>query len=264
MSNRDEREWWPRLKAREIVNRLKISKPSDLSIEDIAWNQGALVIEGGLGGCDARLVHTPGISPAILRVRKHLSPPGKRRFAIAHELGHLKLAHNPGQPAECSEKEFLAWYNDQSDKEGEANVFAAELIMPESLFAPRLTGTTPGFEIIESLASDFQTTLTATAIRYVQLCGQKCAIVCSRNSSVAWSWPGPEFHYWIKRGRELRAHSYAIDFFCKGPDASEMREMQDVPRDAWIDGATMQDSITEQSRPLYSYGSVITLLWIRD
>jgi hypothetical protein len=262
MSNRDEREWWPRLKAREIIKALKISQPSDLSIEDIAWEQGALVMDGGLRGCDARLVHTPGVSPAILRVRKHLSPPGKRRFAIAHELGHLKLAHNPGQPSECAEKEFLAWYKDQGDKEADANVFAAELIMPESLFAPRATGTIPSFEIIESLASDFQTTLTATAIRYVQLCGEKCAIVCSANSRVSWSWPSPEFRYWIKRGWELRAHSYAIDFFYKGSHAPEMREMQEVPRNAWIDGESMQDSIREQSRALSSYGSVITLLWI--
>jgi hypothetical protein len=262
MSSRDEREWWPRLKAREIIKTLKISQPSDLSIEDIAWTQGALVMEGGLHGCDARLVHTPGGGLARLRVRRDLSPPGKRRFAIAHELGHLKLAHSPGEPSECAEEEFLAWYNDQGDKEAEANVFAAELIMPESLFAPRAAGTVPSFEIIESLASDFQTTLTATAIRYVQLSGQKCAVVCSTNRKVSWVWPGPEFHHWIKRGRELRAHSYAIDFFERGPDAPEMRQMREVPRDAWIDGESMEDLVSEQSRALYSYGSVITLLWV--
>jgi hypothetical protein len=104
MASREEREWWPRLKAREIVKNLKISHPSELSIEDIAWTQGALVKEGGLSGCDARLVHTPGVSPAILRVRKHLSPPGKRRFAIAHELGHLKLPITPDSPRNAATK----------------------------------------------------------------------------------------------------------------------------------------------------------------
>jgi hypothetical protein len=264
MSSREEREWWPRTKARAIIKDLKISQPSDISIEDIAWNQGAWVIDGGVSGCDARLVHTPGAGMARLRVRKNLSPPGKRRFAIAHELGHLALKHDPGQPAECSDKEFLRWYKGQSDKEAQANVFAAELIMPEELFAPRATGTVPSFDLIESLASEFQTTLTATAIRYVQLCGHKCAIVCSADSRVAWSWPSPEFHYWIKQDTELRAHSYAIDFFHKGPDAAEMREMQEVPRNAWIDGESMQDSIREQSRSLFSYCSVLTLLWIYD
>ena len=55
MTSREEREWWPRLKAREIIKNLKISDPSELVIEDIAWTQGALVKEGGLCGCDARL-----------------------------------------------------------------------------------------------------------------------------------------------------------------------------------------------------------------
>jgi hypothetical protein len=262
MTSRDEREWWPRLKAREIVKNLKISAPSELSIEDIAWTQGALVKEGGLFGCDARLVQTPGVSPAILRVRRSLSPPGKRRFAIAHELGHLKLAHNPGQPAECGDREFLAWYKDQSDKEAEANVFAAELIMPESMFGSRAMNTSPSFETIEALASEFQTTLTATAIRYVQLCGRKCAVVFSTNGRVSWFWPGPEFHYWIRRGSQLRGNTYAVDSFYKGPESPEMLVLQDVPRSAWIEGESMQESIREQSRPLPSYDSVITLLWI--
>lgn len=263
MASRDEREWWPRLKARGIIKKLKITSPADLSIEDIAWNEGALVLDGGLQGCDARLVHTPGVIPARLRIRIGLSPPGKRRFAIAHELGHLKLAHDPGQPCECAEKEFLTWYKNQADKEAEANVFAAELLLPESLFLPRLAKLPPSFEMIETLAGEFQTTLTATAIRYVQLCEWKCAVVCSSNSRVSWFWPGPDFHYWIKRGA-LKTNSYAVDFFDKGPDAAEMRELQEVPRNAWIEGESMQDLIAEQSRPLTSYGSALTLLWIQD
>ena len=134
--------------------------------------------------------------------------------------------------------------------------------MPESLFEPRATSTRPSLETIELLASDFQTTLTATAIRYVQLCGRKCAVVCSANRRVDWCWPSPEFHYWIKRGQELRGNCYAIDFFEKGPHALEMREAQEVPRNVWVEGESVRDSISEQSRPLTSYGSVLTLLWI--
>ena len=56
----------------------------------------------------------------------------------------------------------------------------------------------------------------------------------------------------------------AYDFFYKAPDAPEMRELEDVPRDAWIPGESMMDSITEQSRPLTYYDSVLTVLWIRE
>ena len=131
-----------------MIGSLKIKHPSDISIENIAWTQGALVVEAGLRGCDARLVCTPGVRPAILRVKNSLSPPGKKRFAIAHELGHLKLSHNPGEPTECADEEFHAWYKDQRHQEAEANIFAAELLMPESLFSPRLENSVPSFETI--------------------------------------------------------------------------------------------------------------------
>jgi Zn-dependent peptidase ImmA (M78 family) len=255
-------EWWARLKAREVIKSLKINHPSEVSIENIAWTQGALVVENGLRGCDARLVYTPGVKPAILRVKKSLSPAGKRRFAIAHELGHLKLSHNPGQPTECSEKEFHSWYKDQRGQEVEANIFAAELLMPESLFAPRSQSSVPSFETIESLALDFQTTLTATAIRYVQLCGQRCAIVSSQAGEVSWCWPSPEFHHWIRRGKKLRGNTYAVDFFEKGIATQQMQEIQDVSLGSWIEGESLSDSIREQSRVLFSYDSVLTLLWI--
>jgi len=236
--------------------------PSDISIENIAWTQGALVVEAGLRGCDARLVCTPGVRPAILRVKNSLSPPGKKRFAIAHELGHLKLSHNPGEPTECADEEFHAWYKDQRHQEAEANIFAAELLMPESLFSPRLENSVSSFETIESLASEFQTTLTATAIRYVQLSGQKCAIVCTKAGEVLWSWPSSDFHHWIKRGKKLKASTYAVDFFEKRLATQQMQEVQEVTRDSWIEGESMQDTIKEQSRVLFSYGSVLTLLWI--
>ena len=128
---------------------------------------------------------------------------------------------------------------------------------PSALQAP------PSFEKIETLAGEFQSTLTSTVIRYVQLCEWKCPVVCSSNSRVSWLSPGPDFHYWIKRGA-LKTNSYAVDFFDKGPDAAEMRELQEVPRNAWIEGESMQDLIAEQSRPLTSYGSALTLLWIQD
>jgi hypothetical protein len=57
------------------------------------------------------------------------------------------------------------------------------------------SGKPPSIEVIESLASEFQTMLTATAIRYVSLRGERCAVVCSTNGEVSWVWPSPEFHY---------------------------------------------------------------------
>src|ERR1700676_3692211 len=128
----------PRIKAAVILRDLGIKEPGEISIEDIAWTRGAIVIEDGLRGADARLVYTPGIRPAIIRVNATIPQLGRKRFAIAHELGHMELKHNPGAPTECGEKQFIQWYKTQNNSEVEANLFAAELLIPEAILRKRI------------------------------------------------------------------------------------------------------------------------------
>jgi Zn-dependent peptidase ImmA (M78 family) len=248
-----------KVKACTILRDLKIKEPSELSIEDIAWTRGAIVVEDGLRGADARLIYTPGVRPAIIRVNATIPHLGRRRFAIAHELGHMELKHNPGAPTECGEQQFILWYKSQNDKEVEANLFAAELLMPEDMFRKRLEKTLPSVELIEKLADEFQTTLTATAIRYIDLCEEQCALVFSTDAKVAWTRRSPEFHRWIATGRNVSSYSIAADFFQRGNVSGKM---ETVRRDAWIEGAPERETINEQSRPLRSYNSVLSLLWI--
>ncbi len=70
-----------------------------------------------------------GAFTAIIINRDH--PPGRRLFALAHELGHV-LFHLPGgsggEKGGDTEVSFFAFNRDP--KEREANSFAAELLMP--------------------------------------------------------------------------------------------------------------------------------------
>jgi|SRR5579863_8635714 len=248
-----------KVKAGVILRDLKIKEPDDISVEDIAWTRGAVVIENGLRGADARLLYTPGILPAIIRVNATIPHLGRRRFAIAHELGHMELKHNPGAPTECGEKQFVLWYKSQNDKELEANLFAAELLLPEAMFRRKLEKTLPSLELIENLADEFKTTLTATAIRYIDLCEEQCAVVFSTAGKVVWSRRSADFHRWITPGRKISSYSLAADFFERGHLSDKM---ETVRRDAWVENASDRETIKEQSRALRSYDSVLSLLWI--
>ena len=171
----------------------------------------------------------------------------------------MELKHNPGAPTECGEKQFVLWYKSQNDKEVEANLFAAELLMPEGMFRRKLEKTVPSFELIERLADEFQTTLTATAIRYIDLCEEQCAIVFSTGGKVIWSRRSPDFHRWIAPGKNVSSYSLAADFFERGHLSDKM---ETVRRDAWVEEASERETIKEQSRALRSYHSVLSLLWI--
>ncbi len=83
--------------------------------------------------------------------------PQRRRFTIAHELGHVIVdAAGPGIPRTGKELERLC------------DMFASEILMPKRVF---LESASSGVSIkdVFRLARSFQTSLTSTAIRYAQL-----------------------------------------------------------------------------------------------
>lgn len=76
--------------------------------------------------------------------------PGLERFTIAHELGHLRLHVDPAhgiQTALASEIEAVAVLcrdGDRSQREIQAEVFAASLLMPEDLVRSHASSTDTG------------------------------------------------------------------------------------------------------------------------
>ncbi len=93
--------------------------------------------------------------------------PGRRRFTIAHEIGHLVL-HVPrfhkvfyDRPADIQEIEE-APAAELPRREREANVFARELLMPEALVNEQARAT--GFNL-PALAKRFEVSVPAMRLR---------------------------------------------------------------------------------------------------
>lgn len=96
--------------------------------------------------------------------------PGRRRFTIAHEIGHLVL-HVPryhevfyDRPADIREIEetSAAELPELRQREREANVFARELLMPETLVNEQAHAT--GFNL-PALAKRFEVSVPAMRLR---------------------------------------------------------------------------------------------------
>ena len=70
-----------------------------------------------------------------LNAREACESPGRRRFTLAHELGHWICQCLEGRmaPVYCRSDEVGPPNGDARQLEREANVFAAELLMPELL-----------------------------------------------------------------------------------------------------------------------------------
>jgi len=112
----------------------------------------------------------------------------RARFTLAHELGHfyidehrhaLAAGRAAPHPSQCDhESPILA--------EQEADLFAANLLMPTSRFAGKARAAAPGLEGVRKLAEAFGTSLTSTAIRYAACDALACAVLKWDPSGCAW------------------------------------------------------------------------------
>lgn len=234
------------------------TSPRDLVLEDLALALGVIVLEGRLDSADARLIRTGQYG--LIRVKTDIPEAGRKRFAIAHDLGHWLLHKNVSQVLACTSEDMVAKYK-ASAPEIEANYFAAELLMPEKLFTPRIRRPSLSVQLLKDLAAEFQSTLTATAIRYVELSDDYCAVVISENGRVRW-WRGStlfEELCWIEPGSSVSADTVAGGLF-KGEPVPNGPERVDAS--AWVEDTSKlaDDGLLEEVLPLERYRQVISLL----
>ncbi len=246
----------PFLKAKEIIKSLRILNPSEIHIRDIAMERGAFVRERTLETSEGRLIRRGRLG--IITVNKEIPERGRKRFAIAHELGHFEL-HHESQLIICTEQDMFLW-NESKSQEIEANDFAANILMPEDIFSDHIGSESPSIDVVAKLADEFRTTLTATALRYVQLSSVPCAVVVSKDNFVRWYKKSNSFEFHVKVGEKLSPNTYAFDFF----DGIELPlKSEKVPASAWIAGNIDEEAdIMEHSVALNRYNVVLSLLWI--
>ncbi len=240
--------------ASQIINEFGICSPEHIRIRDIAYAKGATVIEKPVAGATASLV-TLG-EQAVIRISPKDSPE-RKRFSIAHELGHLMMNHVESIQKICTDADMLNWY--QSSVETQANFFASELILPDQLITPYCDVGVVNFDVIKEIAKEFRTSLTATAIKFVRLCPERCAVVYSTNGVIKWCYKSPDWWPFIRAGQELDGRTLAYDFFV-GRDMES--ESQAVDADAWIESMEL-DEVVEHSVASTRYGFVLSLLWIK-
>lgn len=238
----------------KTLDEFGVCSPEHIRIRDIALAKGAIVVEQRLKRAAASIV-TAG-NHATIRVSPN-DMPERKRFSIAHELGHLLMGHIESIQKVCSDDDMMNWY--QSDQETQANFFASELILPSKLLSRRCDIGNISFEPIKQIAMDFRASLTATAIKFVRLCPEKCAVVYSTKGKIKWFYKSPDWWPFLHKDRELDKRTLAYDFFIGEPMELEPVE---IDADAWVESRGL-DEIVEHSIASSQYGFVLSILWIK-
>ncbi len=82
--------------AEQVLQSFGVTNPEDIDIEAIAWALGAKVRYDVLESCEARII---GFKDRAIITVKNEGDSRRRRFSIAHELGHWQ--HHRGRSSIC-------------------------------------------------------------------------------------------------------------------------------------------------------------------
>jgi hypothetical protein len=211
------------------LKALGITDPAEIDLEAIAWDQGARIRSRPLDGCEARIIGTT--DNAIITVNSR-SPRRRRRFSIAHELGHWH--YHRGRTLMCLADDIGRAAVGELGPETVANRFASRLLMPEYLFQPIARGYPKvDFRAIRAIADKFDTSATATAIRLVEGNYVLACLVCHGRGGRKWFTRSPEVPARWFPSRDLSPDGFAVDMLFG--DGVEQALPRKVGADAWFD-----------------------------
>ncbi len=245
--------------ADELIRYYAITEPHEIRLEDISMDRNVFVREGALKGAEAYLVRRG--KKGVIRVRDNIPEVGRKRFAIAHELGHWEMHSEEDQLKYCAEDDIGGYRG--SPIEIEANAFASELLIPTRLASKEFRSVPPCLDAVKTLSEAYNVSLTAATVKFVQLSNEDCLAVFSKDGIVQWWRKGKESHYvpGIEKSHPIDPESEAYEILKgKKPPA----RITKVPTQAWFPSIRNPEAfeVNEQSIRLGKYSTILTLLWV--
>lgn len=242
--------------AERLLQELGITEPDEIDLEAIAYYVNARVRFRPLDGCEARIIGHG--DEAIITVNAN-SAYRRKRFSIAHELGHWH--HHRGKCLACRLEEYRP--RDALSPERAADGYAADLLMPYYLFKPlaRQQGKL-SFKAVNALAEIFNTSRPATAIRLVESDLSPALLVCHGSKGRKWFTRAPSVpQKWFPQD-VLDADSYAFGVqFGGNADDSIPRK---IGADAWFDRWDADRFEVHEQTMRIGPDETLTLILIRD
>jgi len=239
-----------------LLEELGIALPEEVDIEAIAQYCDATVVYKPLYGCEGRVLGFN--NRAIITVNSNSSRV-RQRFSAAHELGHWMC--DRGQIAfSCTEKMFHEnWF--RKDKEASANRYAVDLLLPENMFVDMVRNKEITFYTVRETAKAFRTSMTATAIRLVELGSYPAMVICCGRERRKWFKRGPDVNEKIWPCETLDKDSVAYDLLFND---STIVEPVDVYASVWINHPEADRYEIREHSIKISQDLVLTILWWKD
>lgn len=252
-----------KIAAQKLMSECGIDDPTEFPLDLIAFGRGATVIEKPLINSEGRIVF--GKNKTIITINSDISYPSKKRFVLAHEIGHFEMHRN--HSLIHNDTDATLEYFKSGNQETEANEFASELLMPESLFRKECKGKKFSPDLIRSLAERFQTSITSVAYRYFEIGDHPICLFYSHNNKVQyWKRPDNYPHFVIDRTRLAPPDdSVAAEFFDKQKIYPKEQSKQKIWKSTWFELKHWEDDnkfkFYEYCIITPAYNTVLSVVW---
>lgn len=172
--------------ARRLITKLSLKPPIDVKglVEAHADLTIAKIPIEGVDGISLDL-KTPGKRARV--VLNASNPPTRKRFTLAHELGHLLIPWHTGSIVDHVDPSNACATDNYWEFESEANNFAGELLMPSQWVNDWLAETDNLAKLHKRIAKECEVSLHAVAIRLSQLLPKNLIFVVERAGVVEFS-----------------------------------------------------------------------------
>lgn len=254
--------------ARKLLKECGVEDPTAYPLERIVAGRGATLIVEPMTSADGRIVH--GKRKSIIKINANIEYAGRRRFALAHELGHFEMHRD--YPIHNDSK-CLDWWGDAIKKlkhgkqEFEANEFASELLMPMALFKEEAQYKTFSPKLINKLANRFKTSITSTVFKYLEANLHPIAVFHIANGKVKYWKKSDDFNVFLKNLNGLKPplDSVATEYIKNSylPIYKKNELQQEIDKSTWVQLRDDEDDsdFHEYCIVTQKYKSILSVIW---
>lgn len=201
----------PIIAARELHSMLGWTSPSDFTMEEIANALCIIVKFVPTLGSEGRILING--DTGIITLNSAITHQGKRNFITSHEIGHFILHKNLIPFFSDTHKTLSEWHK-KGIQEQQANEFAAELLMPESLFKSKVAKKRLDLLLIEEVSTFFKVSVTATFLRYIKHGCFPLMVVFMEDRIVKWKKNSDDFPFtFLPYDSAVPENTVAGDYF---------------------------------------------------
>lgn len=251
----------PRNEAKKLLDELGLDSLPIIP-RKICEQLGITYVENSLKEIDG-ILFIDNAFRGMICVNSTIIENGRKNFTGAHELGHYCMDSFDSNSFLCP-RSAIGATSGNSPIELRANEFAAELLMPRSIFQDLVDRHEPGWDNIMKLSEMSQTSELATVIRYLELTEESCALLVCEKDKIAWFRASNNFNLYIDMENRYIPSDTQTFAALKGDAPDDL--FDSVKANMWVFGKKINkySEILEWALPINSYGQVFTLLYDED